>query len=96
MTQDGAQPAPKGSSEDGSDRLWLVHTKTVVVLMACLLRARHCARPVHSPADSLLSTYCMPGRQQAGCQGFHGEWIKCKQYPCSAGGGPDGKAASPP
>lgn len=32
--------------------------------MACLLRARRCARPVHSPADSLLSTYCMPGSVQ--------------------------------
>lgn len=38
--------------------------KMVEVFMDCLLRARHCARPVHSAADSLLSTYCMPGSVQ--------------------------------
>lgn len=45
-------------------RMWQVPAKMVEVLMECLLRARHCARPVHSPADSLLSTYCMPGSMQ--------------------------------
>lgn len=32
----------------------------VEFLVEYLLRARHCARPVHSPADSSLSTYCAP------------------------------------
>lgn len=64
MTKDAAQPAPREFWRRSIVRMWRTPVEMVGFLTEWLLRARHCARPVHSPADSSLSTSCMPGSMQ--------------------------------
>lgn len=91
--EDGAQPAQEGSG--GSSLLGCggCPLEMAVFLMECLLRARRCARPVHSPADSSLSTYCMPGSMQ-GARDSRVNKNSIPALPEPVGGWPDGKAAS--
>lgn len=93
--EDGAQPAPGGFWRRPVVRMWHVPMEMVAFLMECLLRARHRARPVHSPADSSLSTYYMPGSMQ----GARDSRVNKNSIPALSepvGSWPDGKAASLP
>lgn len=94
VTEGGAQPAPTGLPEEARccSEVARARGNGGVFLMECLLRARRCARPVHSPAGSSLSTYCMPGSMQ-GARDSRVNKNSIPAPPEPAGGGPDGKTA---